>query len=228
MTRTPLPAAPRACWNSIGVHGDRSCPELAQHVHCHNCPLFADAGRRFLDTPAPAEYLQEWTERLAADVAPPATDLLSVLVFRLADEWLALPVTTLVEVAMPRPVHRVPYRGGLLAGLVNIRGELHLCVHLSKLLGLQTPPVESPAAETPAAVGLRRLLVAQHEAGTYVFPVDAVDRVGRTPLSDRTRPPTTLTRAADHLCSGVFSWEGRAVGLLDATRLFEALRRKLR
>lgn len=223
MNRTPLPAAGLDCWNSIGVHGDRSCAELAQHVHCHNCPVFAAAGRRFLDTPAPPEYLHEWTERLAQDVVPPATDLLSVLVFRLADEWLALPVATLVEVAMPRPAHRVPYRGGLLAGLVNIRGELQLCVHLDKLLGVQRP-----SSDSPSSAGSRRLLVTRRDSDSYVFPVDAVDRVGRTPLRDRTPPPATVTRAADHLCSGVFSWDGRAVGLLDEARLFQMLRRKLR
>ncbi len=58
-----------------------------------------------------------------------------MLVFRLGDEWLALPVGVLVEVTRPRPPHRVPHRGGLLAGVVNIRGELHLCVRFDLLLG---------------------------------------------------------------------------------------------
>ena len=46
--------------------GDRSCPELAKVTHCHNCPVFATAGRRFLDAPRPPGYLDEWTARLAA------------------------------------------------------------------------------------------------------------------------------------------------------------------
>ena len=37
------------CWNRIGVRGDASCPELEQHVHCRNCPVYsaaaADAAR---------------------------------------------------------------------------------------------------------------------------------------------------------------------------------------
>ena len=32
-----------ACWRRIGVAGDRTCPELAQHVHCRNCPVYAGA-----------------------------------------------------------------------------------------------------------------------------------------------------------------------------------------
>src|ERR1700740_948398 len=108
------------CWRRIGVWGDRSCPELAQVVHCHNCPVFAAAGRRFLDTPAPGAYVEEWTDRLTAPVEEGATDLQSVLIFRLGEEWLALRVPVLLEVTNPRPIHRIPHRVGLLAGLVNI------------------------------------------------------------------------------------------------------------
>ena len=29
------------CWNRIGVHGDKSCPLLDEHVHCRNCAVYA-------------------------------------------------------------------------------------------------------------------------------------------------------------------------------------------
>src|SRR5437879_5608162 len=93
--------------------------------------------RRFLDAPSPSGYLEEWTARLAAPVEQTVDEVESVLTFHLGDEWLALPVRVLIEVTTPRPVHRVPYRAGLLAGLVNIRGELYLCVHLARLLGIE-------------------------------------------------------------------------------------------
>src|SRR5215212_8068457 len=86
------------CWNRIGVRGDRSCPELASVIHCFNCPVFASAGRRFLDAPSPPGYLDEWTRRLAAGDTDESANELSLLVFRLGDEWLALPVSVLVEV----------------------------------------------------------------------------------------------------------------------------------
>src|SRR5262249_15534027 len=124
------------CWNHIGVRGDRSCPELPTVGHCHNCPVFAAAGRRFLDGPSPDGYLDEWTWRWSAPVEEAAADLESVLIFRLGEEWLALPVRVLLEVTPAKSVHRIPHRGGLLAGLVNVRGELHLCVWLAQLLGV--------------------------------------------------------------------------------------------
>jgi chemotaxis-related protein WspD len=250
MTPLSVRAPAGDCWNTIGVRGDRSCPELAKVVHCHNCPVFTAAGRRFLDAPSPPGYLEEWTERLAAPVEEAATDLEGVLVFRLADEWLALPVQVLVEVTTPRPVHRVPYRAGLLAGLVNIRGELYLCAHLAKLLGIEPRATEPsgapPATAGPSRDGARkrlpppaaeevkpaappnRLLVVRCDGDGWVFPVDAVEKVVRVPRQDIGRPPATVGRAVAHLSRGVFSWGGRPVGLLDDARLFETLRARLR
>src|SRR5262245_12149176 len=103
---TPLPMLPRDCWNQIGVYGDRSCPQLETAGHCHNGPVFAQAGRLFLDAPPPAGYLEEWSARLAAVPAELPADLRSVLVFRIGEEWLGLPVHVLVEVTALRPVHR--------------------------------------------------------------------------------------------------------------------------
>ena len=96
---TSLPVlAEQACWTHIGVWGERTCPELAKVTHCHNCPVFAAAGRRFLDAPSRSEYLDEWTTRLAAPEDEDVLDEFSVLLFRLGSEWFALPVAELVEV----------------------------------------------------------------------------------------------------------------------------------
>jgi chemotaxis-related protein WspD len=221
---TPLPVTPGRddCWNRIGVFGDRSCPELPRVGHCHNCPVFAAAGRRFLDGPAPPGYLEEWAARLAEPEAAAAGELLGVLVFRIGSEWLALPVGVLVEVTAPRPIHRVPFRGGLLAGLVNVRGELHLAVRMEQLLGIRAA---DDGIDTRA--GLPRLLVVRRGGDAWVFPVDEVDGVQRFPAADLAGVPPTLGRASSRFTRGVFRHDGRAVGYLDEARLFEALRAKV-
>jgi chemotaxis-related protein WspD len=207
------------CWNRIGVRGDRSCPELAAVTHCNNCPVFAAAGRRFLDAPSPAGYLDEWTARLAGRADARTGAECSVLVFRLGDEWLALPVAALVEVTRPRAPHRVPHRGGVLAGLVNIRGELHLCVRLELVLGV--------AARADADAEARRLVVIRRGADGWAFAADEVDQVHRLPLADLGPAPPTLGRAHGRLTRGVFPHAGRSVGLLDDARLFHVLRERL-
>jgi chemotaxis-related protein WspD len=226
MTELPLRPQVTDCWNRIGVRGDRSCPELTTWGHCYNCPVFAAAGRHFLDAPCPTGYLEEWTDRLSAPVEGTAADLESVLIFRLGEEWLALPVNTLVEVTAVRPVRRVPFRRGLLAGLVSIRGELHLCVRLGDLLGLSAAPAQADAA--PAGPGpAARLLVVRRDADRWVFLVDEVDQVQRFPARELMRMPATLARAASRLSRGVVHWQGRAIGILNEERLFGTLRAKI-
>ncbi|VTR97592.1 protein : Chemotaxis signal transduction protein OS=Singulisphaera acidiphila (strain ATCC BAA-1392 / DSM 18658 / VKM B-2454 / MOB10) GN=Sinac_4832 PE=4 SV=1: CheW [Gemmata massiliana] len=221
MTAKPLTVVPLdQCWNRIGVRGDRSCPELEKVTHCNNCPVFAAAGRRFLDAPSPPGYLAEWTQRLAVREEVREGDESSVLVFRLGDEWLALPVAVLVEVTRPRPLHRIPHRGGLLAGLANIRGELHLCVRLDLILGVTVPPDSDP--------DLRRLVVIRRETEGWVFAADEVDQVHRVLLPDLASAAPTLARSHGKLTRGVFPHANRAIGLLDDGRLFQTLRERLR
>jgi chemotaxis-related protein WspD len=210
-------AAPTGdCWTRIGVWGDRTCEVLPSVVHCHNCQVFTQAGRCFLDKASPPGYLQEWTRRLADPLEEEPGDLLGVVIFRLGGEWLALPVSVLVEVTSPRRVHRVSHRGGLLAGLVNIRGELHLCVHLDSVLGI----ARGEGRE-------KRLLVVHRDGERWVFPVDEVDQVHRFPAATLTPPPATVGRALARLSRGLFHWRDRSIGLVDDARLFQALRGRI-
>jgi len=213
------------CWKRIGVWGDRSCPELQQAVHCRNCPVFSAASGQFLDGPPPDGYLEEWTERLIEPIEESATDLQSILIFRLSEEWLALRVQVLLEVTGTRTVHCIPHRTGLVAGLVNIRGELHLCVHLSQILGIKP---EENGHTSPDGKGSRpRMIVVENQGERWVFPVDEVDQVYRLAMSELTNAPATLARSATRLTKAVVAWKERSIGFLDDERLFRVLRSKI-
>jgi chemotaxis-related protein WspD len=229
MSELPVRDEPTDCWRRIGVWGDRSCPELANVVHCHNCPVFSAAGRLFLAGPPPEGYLDSWKARLAEKDDDEAGDVQGVLIFRLGDEWLSLPVVALREVIAPRPIHRIPFHGGLLAGVVNVRGELHLSVRMEQLLGIAVSADEKASVSSACGVkSAARLLLAGRDAETWVFRVDEVDRVYRLAASALQPVPPTLGRAVARLTRGVFRWNDRAVGLLDDERLFEAVRASMR
>lgn len=229
MKPLPTTANHQDCWNRIGIHGDRSCPELATVVHCHNCPVFSAAGRHFLASAPPDGYLEAWTARLAEKEEEGYGEVQGVLIFRLGDEWLALPVAALREVIPLRPIHRIPFRGGLLAGVVNVRGELHLTIRMDHLLGLGHR-AEANDDHSPSSAGnaVSRLLVAGRGDETWVFRVDEVDRVHRLALRELRPVPPTLGRAATRFTRGVFSCRERAVGLLDEERLLEVLQTSVR
>jgi chemotaxis-related protein WspD len=198
--------------------------------------VFAGAGRQFLHAPPPAGYLEEWTERLKAPIEDAATDVQSVLIFRLGEEWMALRVGVLVEVTNCRPIRRIPHRAALLAGLVNIRGELHLCVHLDQLLGIAANEVgqkadnasrsNGPSVLAPSA-SAARLVVMRGDADRWAFLVDEVDQVYRFSISTLMGAPATLARAASRLTQAVFVWRERSIGYLDDARIFDVLRARI-
>jgi chemotaxis-related protein WspD len=216
------------CWNTIGVRGDRTCPRLVEAVHCRNCPVYADAGRTLFDRPPPDGYAAEWAERLAAPEPEPPGEAHPVLLFRVGEEWFALDVRVAVEVAPHRPVRRVPHQTDrVLAGLVNIRGELQLAVSLPHLFGTADAPADSGAAP-PVVAEAARMLVVEQAGARWVLVVDAVEDLYYVPARDLAGLPSTVAVGKRVFTRSAFAWRGHTVGYLDADRLFAALRRTFR
>ena len=77
--------------------------------------------------------------------------------FRLGAEWFALPTIAVDEVAELRGIHSLPHRrGGMLLGLVNVQGELIVCVSLARVLGLKNVVASTAGEDGPRRA---RLLV---------------------------------------------------------------------
>jgi chemotaxis-related protein WspD len=215
-------AAPRAdCWNHIGVQGDRSCPELREHIHCKNCPVYAAAARAVLDRELPDGYGCGWQERFSQGEVEAATEHPSWFIFRLGAEWLALPTAAVDEVTRVSPVHSLPHRrGGAVLGLVNVRGELVVCASLVRVLGVEARPDD--AAARPARA---RLLVLRRGSGRFAAPVDEVHGAERVPERRLVAPPATVGKGTGIFTRHVLPWDARSVGCLDADALLQALER---
>ncbi len=222
------------CWNRIGVMGDRTCGELKRVIHCRNCEVYSAAGRSLLERTAPPDYLQEWTDVLADNTSlntgigegtlVRATDTISVIIFRLGNERLALPVSILQEVTPPCNLHTVPHRSdALFLGILNIRGEMLLCTSLSHLLGLE--PIAEP--ESTRLTSTRRLIVAGRSQNKWVFPVDEIHGIYRFHLDEFKEAPVVISRAAETYTKGVFAWQDKKVNFLDCELLFYTLNRKI-
>ncbi len=207
------------CWNRIGVRGDGTCGELTQHVHCRNCPVYAHAAGDLLDVELPPDYLANWTAHVARPKPVLETARLAVVVFRIGDEWLALPSALFQEIANPGSIHSMPHRrqGGVL-GLVNVRGELLACVSLRAVLHL-------PDAPAPAAGG--RFMVIQREGHRLVCPVDELHGVARFSEQQPLPVPATLAKAAATYTLALLPWQQKTLGLLDDQLLFYTINRSL-
>lgn len=188
------------CWNKIGVKGDRSCPELPKYVHCRNCPVFTSAGQRLFEREPPTGHLAEWTKRLAEPEVAAERGTVAVLIFRVGEEWLATDISLLVEIAELRPIHTIPHRSNdVLAGLVNIRGELELCVSLGGLLGIEMeyPPIAAKTTSERVSKAkpdsLRPLGVPEPTDASLHAVTRAKDRAASEQSSDKTADDERVT-----------------------------------
>lgn len=202
------------CWNRIGVHGDKSCPLLPDHVHCRNCAVYAAAATRLLDRYALSQDAHEREAHQEQVQSGP-----SLLLFRLGEEWLALATRCLAEVAPMQQVHSLPHqRSRVLQGVANVRGALVPCLSLPDLLGLEVTPVVPASARV-----MPRMLIVAASGGAVVLPVDEVDGIhalDQQRLQGEGSHDNRFTRQ-------ILQWRGRSVRILDEEHLLSAVDRSL-
>ncbi len=207
------------CWNRIGIHGDKSCPLLEEHIHCRNCSVYSAAATRLLD-----RYALQQDERDPVAIAV-ETELKtrSLLMFRLGEEWLGLATRSLVEVAPMQAIHSLPHqRSRALLGVANVRGALVACLSLVELLGLDPAPVASAGGRvTP-----RMLIIAAH-GGPVVVPVDEVDGIHAIDQHALDAASVPGPQASAKYTRGVLPFKGRSLRWLDEEQLLAAVTRSL-
>lgn len=206
-----MSALPEFCWRVIGVQGgDQSCARLAEVLHCRNCPVYAQAARALLQREAPPEHDQQGLLHLRRGERDTA------LVFRLGRQWLGLPPALVAEVAANPPVRRLAHRtSGRVEGVVNVRGELRLCVSLAELLGL---------GDRAAAPASARLVLVEDESGPLAFRCDEVRGLVGYDANRIQPPPDTLRPPLDSCVRALLPEDGGAVALLDAAAVTKLLR----
>jgi len=216
------------CWSVIGVWGaeDEKCPRLDDVLHCRNCDVYSNAGRSLLMRAIPEDYQNYWASLLAKEKPIKSHDSLSIVVFRLGDEWLGLPTITIKEISEMRPVHGIPNsNNAVVKGLVNVRGELKLWVSMGMLLSVDKSGDSGASASRKSF--LERLVIFVKDEEQFVFPVSEIigtHRIWRENI--REVPATAANSIYSHLV-GLFELEGRHVGLLDQELLFNSLQRNL-
>lgn len=205
------------CWKRIGNRGDKSCPELASRVHCRDCPTFSLAAAALLDRDLPEDEAAPPAPRPAA--APPVGEAETecAAIFRVGQEWFALPTGVLDEIVGPRDIHSLPHRRNpALLGLVNVRGELVVCVSIAALL------IGTAQGATDG-----RLIIIRHPGGRLACPVDEVQDTHHYSPARLEAVPATVGRSASSLTKGLLQWRDRMVARVDERLLFDALSRSL-
>jgi chemotaxis-related protein WspD len=108
--------------------------------------------------------------------------------------------------------------------LVNLRGELQLCVSLKSMLGLDG---EYSYAQDEGQQRMARLVIIEKEDDRWVFPADEVLGVFHFAPSEIQELPTTPTEGAALTLKGRVYWQEKQVSYLDETVLFNTLKRRI-
>lgn len=215
----------RNCWTTIGIRGNRSCPELSKHVHCRNCPSYESAVRGLLNRELPENYIEEFTRMIAEPEIKKDGQKQTVMVFRLGAEWLALPVGLFVELARMRPIRRIPHRSNsVFLGLVSIRGDIQLCFSIGGLLDV-LPAEDGKTA--PATGLLRRLCVISRHNRSLVFPADEVYGLGNYAENELQPVPVTVAKTLQKYTRGLITINNRQTGLINDELVLAAFERSL-
>lgn len=207
------------CWNRIGIHGDKSCPLLIEHIHCRNCAVYSAAATRLLD-----RYALQQDDRVQVSATLESeVKTRSLLMFRLGEEWLGLATRSLVEVAPLQAIHSLPHqRSRALLGVANVRGALVACLSLVELLGLDgVSSVPGGARVMP-----RMLIIAAH-GGPVVVPVDEVDGIHAIDENILDAASRSGSQASARYTRGVLQFKGRSLRWLDDEQLLSAVTRSL-
>ncbi len=227
MTQTAItPPRMAECWQHIGVWSpEKSCPVLQEVIHCRNCDVFIQSGRRLLDRDLPEAYRSEWADIMASEKEAEQFQTVSLVLFRVEAEWLAIRTQVLSEVIDPESLkhHTLPHRKNrVLTGIINVRGEIQLCVSLKELLG-----IEREADKTEGKSPYQRMIVVNSDDGKWVFPVSEIIGIYRIHPTSFQNVPVTVAKAQSTFTKGIFQWEGRYVAFLDDELLIYSLTRSV-
>lgn len=181
---------------------------------------------RLLDREVSEESLRESTAHVAATKNIIELGTKSVVIFRIATEWLALPTDVVHQIGEPCTLRKLPdHRGGILKGLVNVRGDLLLCVALEVILGLDKSAM---GPEISKSTAVHRLMICKRQNERLAFQVTEVYGLHRYHPRDLRGAPATLAKAARGVYTlGVFTWKDKIVGCLDDELLFYTLNKGL-
>lgn len=206
------------CWNTIGVWSENlpTCEKLREVIHCRNCNEYIRIGRDVFEKEIPENYISQWTREYAEHQLRKRSKTESVIIFRIANEWLGFPTKYFDEIVESKKIQRVPhYSGKVLLGIINVRGQIRLCFSLRKILGV-TKEIDSNQV---AGNAIQRNIVVQFEEDSYVFPVDEIQGVYRYEKQEMQAIPTAVNAGISESVDGILRLADKHVSCLNPYRI---------
>lgn len=214
------------CWNTIGIWGSQlpRCEKLEQHIHCRNCKLYSDAGRKVLERNLTENYESNWASVYSQEKKLHVKNKESLTIFRLGDEIMALPTEVITSINNIGNVHSIPHhKSKILRGITNLHGELKICVSLGQLLGLHKAVNEIDKLHRV----YNRMVEINKDSQNYIFIVCEVLGIHHIIQEDLKEVPATISQSHGTFTKALIQWNEKDIAYLDAELIFYNLGKNL-
>lgn len=162
----------------------------------------------------PEEVLSRRADSLALETSDEeVTDRLSLLLFRIADEWYAVRVSDVREIFQEYVITQIPCVPSYILGVVNVRGEILSVTDSAAIMGIGS--VQTVDGIEPPAI-----VIANDEIATALV-VDEIGDITEVANEAIEPPISIIDRAQAEFVSGSVYIDGSMVGLISITRMLE-------
>ncbi|MDP2234145.1 MAG: chemotaxis protein CheW [Actinomycetota bacterium] len=161
------------------------------------------------------EVLQQRAQSLAQEANEEVVeDLISVLLFRLGEEWYAVNVEDVREIYQEYVVTPIPCVPDYILGVVNIRGEIISVTDIARMMRL------GAFAEDE---GQATAIVIQNDDCTSAIVVDEIGDILDVPRDAVEPPLSTMDRSQAEFIAGSIFIDGRLIGLVNKDRVLDPI-----
>lgn len=190
----------------------------------HNQNTYSESYNSYLlDRPHPEGYTEEWIQSLKLPTTEDTTEIKPFLVFRIKNEWLALPSHSIKEITQATFIHTLPHtKSDVLLGITNVQGELFITFSLQNLLGIPNLDI---SVNTYSNSAYTRNIVFGSPKNFFVFPVDEIYALTHI-QSDVINPvPIHVSKSLQNFFSGIFVLpdDATTIALLDDKLIINSL-----
>ncbi|MDO9557556.1 MAG: chemotaxis protein CheW [Coriobacteriia bacterium] len=163
---------------------------------------------------AAIDILRRRAESLASEGQGEAqVDLMSLLLFRLADEWYAIRIESVREIYNDYSITPIPRVPDYIRGIVNIRGEIVSVTDLAALMHMSGQLEHTMDAEQSSVI------VASTEECVSALLVDEIGDIVEVPANALEPSLATADRGQADWVSGSVYFDGRLVGVINLEKI---------
>lgn len=162
------------------------------------------------------EILRRRAESLALESTDEeATDQLSLLLFRIADEWYAVSVGDVREIFQEYSVTPIPCVPDFVLGVVNVRGEILSVTDPARMMRIGS--IDMDVDVIPPAI-----VITDGEVAT-AFVVDEIGDIADVAAGAIEPPVSIIDRSQAEFIAGSVFIDGAMIGLVNVSRMLEPI-----